>query len=61
MYRKALTRFIALALLSATATLYAQSDNGSITGYAKDPGGAVIPGAKVSIVNEATGIVSSAN
>jgi hypothetical protein len=35
--------------------LFAQSDLGTITGYIKDPTGAVVPGAKVVIKSEATG------
>ncbi len=46
---------IALVCLFAAAA-FAQSDNGSITGFAKDPSGAVIPKAKVTLKNEATGI-----
>src|SRR5450432_4641511 len=41
------------ALLSTIAT--AQSDFGSIGGFAKDPSGAVVPKAKVVVTNEATG------
>jgi hypothetical protein len=43
-----------LVLLVSVA--FAQSDNGSITGFAKDPSGAVIPKAKVTLRNEATGV-----
>ena len=38
-----------------TASIQAQSDYGSITGFIRDPSGAVIPGAKVTIKNEGTG------
>src|SRR5471030_1997809 len=41
------------ALFSTIAT--AQSDFGSIGGFAKDPSGAVVPKAKVVVTNEATG------
>jgi hypothetical protein len=41
----------------ASCSLYAQSDNGNIVGYVKDPTGAVIPKAKVVLKNEATGVV----
>ena len=41
------------ALVLGIAT--AQSDYGSIGGFAKDPSGAVVPKAKVVITNEATG------
>src|SRR5277367_4598118 len=39
----------------ASCSLYAQSDNGNIVGYVKDPTGAVIPKSKVTLRNEATG------
>jgi hypothetical protein len=46
------------AVISLTGfNLFAQSDNGSIVGYVKDPTGATIPKAKVALKNEATGIV----
>jgi hypothetical protein len=47
-----------LALLPMTAALRAQTDNGSIVGYVKDPTGAVIPKAKVVLKNEATSVES---
>jgi hypothetical protein len=49
--------FIRAALLVALTclALFAQSDLGSITGFVKDPTGAVIPNATVSVRNEATG------
>ena len=34
---------------------FAQSDFGSISGFVKDPSGAVVPKAQVSVKNEATG------
>jgi Carboxypeptidase regulatory-like domain len=40
----------------ASCSLYAQSDNGTIVGYVKDPTGAVIPKAKVTLKNEGTGV-----
>src|SRR5690242_9583938 len=33
----------------------AQSDLGTITGFVRDPSGAIIPSAKVTVRNEATG------
>jgi len=42
------------ASLWLASSLYAQLDYGSISGFAKDPSGAVIPKAKVTIKNEAT-------
>jgi hypothetical protein len=46
--------FIA-ALLIFTLPVHGQSDYGSITGFVKDPSGAVVPNAKVVLKNEATG------
>ena len=40
----------------ASFSLFAQSDNGSIVGFAKDPSGAVVPNAKVTVRNEGTGL-----
>ncbi len=45
---------LALFFLS-TFAVFAQSDNGTIVGYVKDPSGAVIPQAKVILRNEGTG------
>src|ERR1051325_5303573 len=41
--------------LFITASVFAQSDIGSIGGFVKDPSGGVIPKAKVVVKNEATG------
>src|SRR5580704_6103283 len=46
---------LALLLLSIS-TVFGQSDNGSIAGFSKDPSGAVVPNAKVTLKNEATGV-----
>ncbi len=52
---KSMYVFIACVVLSFfTASLFAQSDNGSISGYVRDPSGAVIPNAHVVIKSEAT-------
>jgi hypothetical protein len=45
--------FIFCLLFSAAA--FAQSDVGTITGFVRDPTGAVVPNAKVTIRSEATG------
>ena len=42
---------IAAALFVAVAA-WAQSDLGTITGYVKDPSGATVPGAKVTVSNQ---------
>jgi len=51
------TWFIRAALVFALAclALFAQSDLGTITGFVKDPSGATIPNATVTVRNEATG------
>ena len=50
---KSMYVFIACVVLSFFATsLFAQSDNGSISGYVRDPSGAVVPNAHVVIKNE---------
>lgn len=41
--------------LSLSAVAFAQSDVGTITGFVRDPTGAVVPNAKVTIKSEATG------
>ncbi len=46
---------VCLMLLSMSAILTAQSDTSLISGFIKDPSGAVVPGAKVLARNEATG------
>ena len=45
----------AILFLFATIT-FAQSDYGSIVGFVKDPSGAVVPQAKLTLKNEGTGI-----
>ena len=40
-----------LPLIAATCILFAQTDRGSIEGTVKDPNGAVVPSAKVQVVN----------
>src|SRR5437870_11695651 len=47
--------FIALGLVLAV-TAFAQVDTGAISGTVKDTSGGVIPGAKVTIINEDTGL-----
>src|SRR5689334_25419409 len=44
-----------VATLVATGVLLGQTDRGSIEGTVKDPNGAVVPGAKVQVVNIETG------
>ena len=44
---------LALVLLLCTSLAFAQSDLGSIQGFVKDPSGAMVPGAKVTLRNNA--------
>jgi len=46
---------LALAVLVCLNIAFAQSDLGSISGFVKDPSGAVIPKAQVTVKNETTG------
>lgn len=46
---------VILLLVMATLVLMAQSDLGSISGFVKDPTGATVPNATVTVKNEATG------
>ena len=46
---------LALIVLLCFSTAFAQSDLGSISGFVKDPSGAVVPRAQVTVRNEATG------
>src|SRR2546421_240545 len=48
-------KLLALCLLTSISG-FAQSDLGSISGFVKDPSGAVIPKARVAVKNEATGV-----
>ena len=48
-------RRLAILFLAATAAL-AQSDRSTLTGVVTDQTGAVVPGAKVDLVNKATGL-----
>ena len=43
---------LALILVLCTSLALAQSDSGSISGFVKDPSGAIVPKAKVTVKNE---------
>jgi hypothetical protein len=55
------TVLLVTLLIFCTATLNAQSTTGTLLGTVKDPSGSVVPGAKVQVVNEATGIAVEAS
>lgn len=57
-YRRNLRAVLCLVLLCAAA-LIAQSERGTISGTVRDSTGAVIPGAKVTVTNTATGVVNN--
>ena len=44
------------ALALCEAVLFAQFDTGSVTGLVKDASGSVVPGAKISLSDAATGL-----
>jgi hypothetical protein len=50
---------LSLLILLTGSAAWAQSSSGSISGTVKDPSGGVIPGAPVSAVNTATGVVQT--
>lgn len=58
-YHRNLLRAVSLAFCAA-GLLLAQRDTGSISGVVTDPGGAIIPGAKVQLVETATGFSRAA-
>ena len=47
-------RALLVVLLTASSTLAAQGDGGTLTGVIRDSSGAAIPGATIQVVNEAT-------
>src|SRR6476619_2210924 len=48
--------FLFLALLGLTVMLFGQATDSNLTGTVNDPSGAALPGAKVELTNEATGV-----
>ena len=54
-HRRNLTR-AAILIAACTSIAYAQNTNGIIRGQVLDPQGALIPGASVLVVNQATGV-----
>ena len=47
--------WLALMALLCVSFAFGQSDLGSISGFIKDPSSASVPGAKVTVANQATG------
>jgi Carboxypeptidase regulatory-like domain/TonB-dependent Receptor Plug Domain len=50
--RPAIAVFVFCMMLSVSGSLFAQSDLGRISGFIKDPSGAAVPNAKVSVRNQ---------
>ena len=50
-----LPSIIFLLVLAVPGLLLAQSDSAQISGFVKDPSGAVVPGAKISITSQTKG------
>jgi hypothetical protein len=51
--------FLALLLISSTVPVYAQQDQGTLTGSVTDSQGAVLPGVQVKVVNKATNLTQT--
>ncbi|HWR53455.1 MAG TPA: carboxypeptidase regulatory-like domain-containing protein [Bryobacteraceae bacterium] len=49
-------RLFAAAFLLSAVCLFSQNVSGTLSGVVKDPGGAVIPAAEVTLINAATGV-----
>jgi hypothetical protein len=56
---KSKPQFLFLALLGLTVMLFGQATDSNLTGTVTDPSGAALPGAKVELTNEATGVKAS--
>jgi len=54
-----LLTLLGIFLLAVTSMSFGQDINASLSGTVTDPGGAVIPGAKLTLTNEATGFQSN--
>ncbi len=52
---------VLLLLVFVPASLLAQIDMGSVVGTVKDPAGAVVPGARIKLINQATGVTQTTN
>ena len=50
---------VSMLLLCAAAAAFGQAGRGGISGLVSDPTGAVVPGAKVTALNHATGVAQS--
>src|ERR1035437_7562572 len=48
--------FTCILLLCSATVLFAQAGRGSISGLVSDPTGAIVPGAKITLLNHATGV-----
>lgn len=57
--RSAFAVVLLLLTLVWSVSTFAQLNTGGITGTVKDPSGAVVPGAKITLTNDGTGIVTT--
>jgi hypothetical protein len=48
--------FVWVLLVCAASVALAQAGRGSISGLVSDPSGAIVPGARIALLNEATGV-----
>jgi hypothetical protein len=48
--------FFSILVLCAGTALFAQAGRGAVSGLVTDPSGAIVPGAKVTLLNHATGV-----
>jgi len=48
--------FVCVVFLCAATAALAQAGRGSISGLVSDPTGAIVPGAKITLLNHATGL-----
>ena len=55
-----LCRFLVLAMLFTSVAAFGQAGRGSVSGTIADQAGAVIPGAHVTLLNQATGVTGHA-
>lgn len=60
MAKASLIAFAVLITLLACAAAWAQVDTGAVSGTVRDPSGALVPGAKITLINNGTGFNLSA-
>jgi len=58
--KKSLKGWMLICILSIAPVAFGQNANTSLRGVVKDPNGALVPGAKITITNQANGQVLAA-